>query len=75
MEKAYDVKVLLERLKAKGLDLAEKGLVDTLDTVNEWVGESAKLSATPLDDMAHGVGQPFVAFVKTKIDLLDGQAG
>ena len=54
MEKAYDLKVLGERLKAKGLPIAQEALEDTARIVyietKEWAKESAPLSETTIDD-------------------------
>ena len=69
MEKAYDIKDLVDRLVARGLNVAEEQVEGLLDDVVGWATDSAKLSATPLDDMVIGVLTPFVAVVKKTIDF------
>lgn len=63
MEKAYDFKILGERLKAKGVDLGKEALEDgamiILDEVFPWLTESAKLSEMPYDDM-FAIGYPTI---------------
>lgn len=55
MEKAYDLKVLGEKLKAKGLLTAEVAVEaagkEVYGVVKEWFKESAALSKTQLDDL------------------------
>lgn len=75
MEKAYDIKVLKEKLVKKGLpemeDLAEK----VYEATKEWYQESAVLSENKIDD----VTLPFLSFVDQmvlpQIDKIDGQVG
>jgi len=73
--KPYDVKVLAEKLKSKGLDIAEESIkvlvVETLD----WVSESAPISPTGVDDVIAMA----IPFIKPKIleaiDKIDGSVG
>lgn len=51
-KKAYDVNVLLESLKSKGLEVAEESVKVLIEVVVDWLDESATLSTTPYDDMA-----------------------
>ena len=46
MEKAYDLKDLGQKLKGKGLDVAEESLMIVFEEVMAWFKESASLSAT-----------------------------
>ncbi len=75
MEKAYDLKVLGEKLKAKGLDVAEESLKVLVSETLDWVSESAPLSATSADDYIAMA----IPFIKPKIleqlDKIDGQVG
>jgi len=73
MEKAYDLKELGNVLKGKGLDVAEESLNILFDSVVEWVEESAKISATPYDDMAMLVMPQLKKLVKEAIDKIDGE--
>lgn len=75
MDKAYDLKELGNVLKGKGLDVAEESLNILFDSVVEWVEESAKLSATPYDDMAMLVMPQLKKLVKEAIDKIDGEEG
>lgn len=60
MEKAYDLKGLVEKLKSSGLEMAEEEAKIVIKDVCEWLDESGKLSATPYDDMAFAVALPKV---------------
>ncbi len=75
MQKPYDLKDLGERLKQKGLVHAEDASKDVYETVKEWYVDSAKLSATPIDDM----GIPFIGYVDgivyPQLDKIDGVEG
>lgn len=60
MEKAYDLKALGEKIKSKakenGLDIAEEA-IETLAKAAlagtlEWADESAKMTPTPIDNIA-----------------------
>jgi len=75
MDKAYDLKELGNVLKGKGLDVAEESLNILFDSVVEWVEESAKISATPYDDMAMLVMPQLKKLVKEAIDKIDGEEG
>lgn len=73
MNKAYDLKELGNSLKGKGLDVAEESLNILFDSVVEWVEESAKISATPYDDIAMLVMPQLKKLVKEAIDKIDGE--
>jgi len=73
-EQAYKVKVLLERLKSKGLDLAEDAAMIFVDETMDFIVESAVASKTPYDDVLAVV----VPTVKQKlkadvVDKIDGK--
>lgn len=51
-KKAYDLKLLLEKLKAQGIEVLEENAKILVETTFDWLEESAKLSKTPYDDMA-----------------------
>lgn len=55
MEKAYDTKALVSYLKAEGLEIAEESAKVVYAAVMNWVVDSAKLSATPIDDLVVAV--------------------
>ena len=75
MEKAYDPKELLSKLKGKGLDIAEESAKLLVESMLEWVEESAKVSATPYDDMAVFVLPQIKKLAMDAIDKIDGAVG
>ena len=52
MEKAYDLKDLVAKIKASGLPIAEEAGEQIIKAVFVWLKESAVASASPYDDMA-----------------------
>lgn len=72
MEKAYDLKALVEKLKAKGLDVAEDAAKIVVEESFAWVEESAKLSATPYDDLLIAVIPVMKKEVLKAVDKIDG---
>jgi len=71
--KAYDVKVLVAKLKARGLDVAEDMAMVLIDEVSAWVVESAVISENKVDDIA-ALGMPeLVKIVKQLADKIDGK--
>jgi hypothetical protein len=75
MEQAYEVKALLEGLKAKGLDVAEETAKGVVVAVADWFSASAKLSATPFDDVALIIIPKLVESALAEIDKIDGAVG
>lgn len=75
MEKAYNTKVLIEELKAKGLDLSEDAAVHALDAVLAWIEKSAKLSENTYDDLLLAVLPLVKPELMKQIDKIDGQEG
>lgn len=75
MEKAYDTKVLVEKLKAKGLDLAEDAAVIALGEVLDWFKESATASENKYDDIILAVLPLIEQAALEQIDKIDGEAG
>ena len=75
MEKAYDLKELALVLKSKGLDLAEDGAKHVVESVFEWVESSAKLSATPYDDMGLVILPQLKKIALESVDKIDGEVG
>lgn len=75
LEKAYDLKALLGELKVQGIDLAEDAAKKVLETVFHWVEDSAKLSATPYDDMGLIVLPKLKELALGQVDKIDGQVG
>lgn len=75
MEKAYDIKALADRLKSRGLDIAEEAAKIMVEETLLWVEESAKLSATPYDDMGLIVLPQLKKLALDAVDKIDGQEG
>jgi hypothetical protein len=73
MKKAYDVKELVERLKGKGVVLAEEAVVQMLDATLDWFKESAALSENPYDDMLVGLIPTVKRELLKQIDKIDGE--
>ena len=72
---AYDLKVLVEKLKARGLDVAEDAAKGLVEDVFSFVEASVKESATPYDDILLGILPVVKAQTLGAIDKIDGQAG
>lgn len=75
MDKAYDLKVLGEKLKGKGLDMAEESAKIVFESVVEWVEESASISPNLYDDMIKLVMPQIKKVVLEQIDKIDGEVG
>jgi hypothetical protein len=74
-KKAYDLGVLGSKLKDAGLELAEEAAGKVVAAVIDWVSESAKLSATPYDDMALVILPKLKDFIMSEIAKIDGKEG
>ena len=76
MEKAFDTKVLVERLKAKGLDVAEEMVEIIVGETLDWAGESCAMHPNL---MVKAMGVPAVAMLKPialgLVDKIDGHVG
>lgn len=70
---AYDIKLLGEKLKAKGLDVAEEAAGVIVESVIDWLAESAQASANPYDDVALVVLPKVKEYALKQIDKIDGQ--
>lgn len=71
MEKAYDLKGLMEEVKGKGLSIAEEGAEQLFDAVMIWLEKSADLSESPYDDMLKLLYPQVKDLVKKQIDKID----
>ncbi len=72
-KKAYDLKELAKKCKAKGLDVAEEAAGELYDAVKDWFKESAALSKNPFDDMVVPFLDKVDAVVLPAIDKIDGE--
>ncbi len=75
MDKPFDTKNLVERVKAKGLDLAED-MVEMLATeVFSWTEESLAIHPNTYVKFAIPVVQTVKPMIMEKIDNIDGKKG
>lgn len=75
-KKAYDLKELALKLKGHGLDVAEEGARGVVESLFDWLHESAPLSANPYDDMIDAAIVPKLKeFVLAQVDKIDGKVG
>ena len=74
--KAYDLKVLEQKLLAKGLPLIENMAELTYAAVKEWVLESAPISPNKVDDVVAPLAFPVLdGVVNPAIDGIDHVKG
>lgn len=76
MEKAYDMKALAEKCRAKGGAGAEQLVKANWEAIKEWLMESAMLSENKMDDMAVPLALPIIdKLLAPVLDQIDGKAG
>lgn len=75
MEKAFDPKALVEKLKAGGLDIAEDAVKHLVASVFDWTTESVLLTPNKYDDFALVVIPAVKPFVMSQLDKIDGKEG
>lgn len=75
MEKAYDKKALVAKLKERGLDLAEEAAKDLLESTMDWIAESAILSENKVDDIVAPLFPIIKPHLLEQIDKIDGEVG
>ena len=74
-QKAYDLKKLTERLKVRGLDVAEEAAAVIVEELSDWVIESAPISKTPFDDVLVAVMPIMKKELLKVVDKIDGEEG
>jgi hypothetical protein len=74
MEKAFELKGLVEKLKVHGLDLTEEMAKLVALSSIDWVEESVKLSENKYDDFAIPVIETLKPFLMKEIDKINGKA-
>ncbi len=74
MDKAYDLKGLVEKMKPHGLELTEDVAKLVLTSVFDWVQESALMSESKADDFAAIILPAVKPFVLAQLDKIDGKA-
>lgn len=75
MEKAYDLKDLVAKLKDKGLDLAEEAAKIVFEASLDWAAESAVKSENKIDDFVVGLLPLAKSHILAQIDKIDGEVG
>lgn len=71
----YDLKVLIEKEKAEGLNAIEDKVKASVKNFFEWLEESARASATPFDDIVLVVTPKLKQMILDAADKIDGQPG
>jgi hypothetical protein len=71
----YDIKVLAEKLKAKGLDVAEEAVKILVEETLSWVQEEALKSENKVDDIVAPVISAIKPWVLEQVDKIDKQVG
>lgn len=75
MQKAYDLNDLVQKLKARGLDVAEEGAKVIVEETSGWIVESAALSENKIDDVV-ALGMPHLQKLALGlVDKIDGKEG
>lgn len=75
MEKAWELKTLVEELKAKGVDLAEDGAKHVVEAVFTWLEKSVELSENKVDDLVVGFLPKLKEQALKAVDKIDGEVG
>jgi hypothetical protein len=73
MEKPFDPQALVEKLKAKGMSVAEEGVKISFIAIVEWLEESVVLTPGKYDDFAIPVLEALKPIVLDQIKKIDGQ--
>jgi len=72
---AYDLKDLVEKLKERGLDVAEDAAKALVESVLDWVADSAIKSENKVDDLLAGFIPVIKPAIMEAIDKIDGKVG
>lgn len=76
MEKAFDTKVLVEKLKAQGLPVLEDTVEKVVLTTLEWVKESAAMHENAIvKAVVPAAVETVKPMILAQVDKIDGQAG
>lgn len=70
---AYEVSKLVDKLKSKGLDVAEDAAVVVLEAVVEFVKEGAAESENKVDDLLVPLVEAIKPIVVQQLDKIDGK--
>jgi hypothetical protein len=72
---AYELKVLAEKLKAKGLDVAEDAAKILVEETLDWVVEEAGKSENKVDDLVVAILPIVKPHILNAVDKIDGVKG
>ena len=72
---AFELNDLVEKLKAKGLPIAEDLAGEVVNAVFEWIEEEVVESENKYDDLALAILPAVKPFIFKYIDKIDGQEG
>jgi hypothetical protein len=72
---AYELKVLAEKLKAKGLDVAEDAAKILVEETLNWVSEEALKSENKVDDLVVAILPIVKPHILNAVDKIDGVKG
>jgi hypothetical protein len=72
---AYELKVLAEKLKAKGLDVAEDAAKILVEETLDWVAEEAGKSENKVDDLVVAILPIVKPHILNAVDKIDGVKG
>jgi hypothetical protein len=75
MSKAFDIKDLGEKLKAKGLPVAEEALEEVYEAVKEWLLQGAAIQGGIVGGIVPVAVAAIDGFAKEQIDKIDGEPG
>lgn len=75
MEKAWELKALVEELKGKGLDVAEDAAKHVVEAVFGWAEKSIEVSETKIDDLALVVLPKIKEAALKAADKIDQEVG
>jgi hypothetical protein len=72
---AYNIGELALKLKSKGLDVAEEGAKVAVESVIEWLEESAMASSNPYDNLLIALYPIVKQKALEQVDKIDGAQG
>jgi len=75
MEKPFDLKALVEKMKGHGLELGEDAAKLVVESTLDWVAESVVLTPNKADDFALVIIPAVKPFVMAQLDKIDGKEG
>lgn len=75
MNEAYNLKELGDKLKSKGLNVAEDAAKIIVEEVFIWIAESAQLSANKYDDLISVLIPMIKPHILTEVDKIDKEVG